>query len=201
MCVAYPRLPRPHVAKCQAGAPSTHPRVLPGPAKTETTSGSARPQSLAGAGGAEPGCGTRRVTSRAGAQPEEGLRLARRGPRRGPGGVLVRRVRGTQPSPLGSRCLPSAPQVQGRPRASPGPGTRPSGPGSPLPAPGARPPQARGHPRLAPSRGLTLLSGGTCHPKESETRTRSDSFPRSDATAVPEVPPRARLVFRDTSCR
>lgn len=114
----------------------------------------------------------------------EGLRLARRGPRRGPGGVLVRRVRGTQPSQLGSRCLPSAPQVQDRPCASPGPGTRPSGPGSPQPAPGARPPQARGHPRPASARVLTLFSGGISHLKESHTRTHSDSSPQSDATAA-----------------
>lgn len=201
MCVATLGFPRPTFLSADPGRPPPAPGVAARPGENRNHLGLRPSQSLAGAAGAEPGCATRRATSRAGARPEEGLRPAGRASRRGPGGLLVRRVRGTQPSPLGSRGLPSAPQVQGRARASAGPGTRPSDAGSPLPAPGARPSQARGHPRPAPSRVLTLLSGGTCHPEEAQTSTRSDDFPQSDATAAPEVPPRARLVLRHTCGR
>lgn len=196
----HPRLPPPHVPKCRPGASSTRPRgCRPARRKPKPPRAPPVPESRWGCRGRArlrdaQGHLPCRGSTRGGAE-------AGRASRRGPGGLLVRRVRGTQPSPLGSRGLPSAPQVQGRARASAGPGTRPSDAGSPLPAPGARPSQARGHPRPAPSRVLTLLSGGTCHPEEAQTSTRSDDFPQSDATAAPEVPPRARLVLRHTCGR
>lgn len=100
---------------------------------------------------------------------------------RGGGGTPVRRARG--PGVALAR-----------------PGDPPLRRGAPLPAPArprARPPQARGAPlaptpRPAPGRALTLLRRGPCHPDASPSRTRRDGLPRSDATAAPEVPLRAR---------
>lgn len=179
------QFPRPHFPKCQLGC-------CPGWAETKTTLGLCLSPKVQGTGGARSGPGT--GGGNAGPRPGVKAQWNPEDPRRGTGAGdgVASAVPGPEPGPRevggegpaggarGSRpalCAPSdpplrdlaPPQIPGGPSA-PRPGVAPAGP-----------PAARTH--RAPRKNLPSL--------ECPTRGRADSFPESDATTAPEVPPEA----------
>lgn len=142
VCVAKPWVPQPHCPKRQPGAPSARPRGAAGPAETRTTP--ARPVPKVRLEGAKPGRGTRRATSRVGAQenPHNAVRGRRLGRGLVPGGVRS----------AGPGC------------GGPGASVRPSARGGPA-CPGNPAPTGSVSSLPAPPSVLTLLPGGTRHPR------------------------------------
>lgn len=161
------------------GGNENHPRAVPVPQSPGDRRGEVRPRDRRGKrratswgqGAMEPG------GPQEGTESGDGVASAVPGPESGP-----REVGGAGPAggARGSRpalCAPSdpplrdlaPPQIPGGPSA-PRPGVAPAGP-----------PAARTH--RAPRRNLPSL--------ECRTRGRADSFPESDATTAPEVPPEA----------